>query len=79
MVRVPDLYANADPKVLLDVKEAAARLKLGRTTIFELIKDGEIASVRIGRSRRIPAVELEAYVARLLAKQCGHRSDGGSG
>ena len=67
---------DVDAKVLLDVKEAAARLKLGRTTVFELIKLGEIASVRIGRSRRIPAVELEAYVARLVAEQCEQRPEG---
>lgn len=69
MAAVPDL--DADVKVLLDVKEAAARLRLGRTTVFELIKEGAIASVRIGRSRRIPAGELDAYVARLVAEQCG--------
>ena len=42
-------------KVLLTVEEAAARLNLGRTSVFGLIKRGEIESVRIGRSRRIPA------------------------
>jgi excisionase family DNA binding protein len=70
---VPDRDHGA--RVLLDVKEAAARLQLGRTTLFELMKAGEIASVRIGRSRRIPAAALEAYVARLLTEQCGRQPD----
>lgn len=59
-------------KVLLTVEEAAARLNLGRTSVFALIKRGEIASVQIGRSRRIPARVLESYAERLLAEQCGH-------
>lgn len=58
-------------KVLLTVEEAAARLNLGRTSVFGLIKRGEIASVQIGRSRRIPARVLELYANRLLAEQCG--------
>ncbi len=61
----------AAAKVLLTVEEAAARLNLGRTSVFALIKNGQIASVRIGRARRIPAREVEAYAERLVAEQCG--------
>ncbi len=61
----------AETKVLLTVEEAAGRLNLGRTFVFSLIKSGQIASVRIGRARRIPASEIEAYAARLVAEQCG--------
>lgn len=57
-------------KVLLTVEEAAARLNLGRTSVFGLIKRGEIDSVRIGRSRRIPVRALELYAERLMAEQC---------
>lgn len=71
MAMQPDL--NGDVKVLLQVREAAARLGVGRTTVFELIKEGKIASVLIGRSRRIPVGEVEAYVARLVAEQCGRQ------
>jgi excisionase family DNA binding protein len=54
---------------LLTVKEAALRLSIGRTTMYALLKDGQIASVRIGRLRRIPAEELTAYTACLIAEQ----------
>ena len=57
-------------KVLLTVEEAADRLNVGRTSVFALIKSGRLVSVRIGRSRRIPAAELEAFTARLVAEQC---------
>lgn len=68
MVRSPKLTEGE--KVLLTVEEAGARLNLGRTSVFGLIKRGEIASVLIGRSRRIPARALELYAERLLAEQC---------
>lgn len=63
--------SSQQEKVLLTVEEAAARLHLGRTSVFGLIKRGEIASVQIGRSRRIPARVLDRYAERLLAEQCG--------
>jgi excisionase family DNA binding protein len=63
-----DTPPDAD-MILLTVEEAARRLSLGRTTFYGLLKEGQIASVRIGRLRRIPAEELTAYTARLITKQ----------
>ena len=40
-----------------------------RTVAFRLIRDGELRSVKIGRSRRVPADSIDAYVKRLLADQ----------
>ena len=56
---------------------AAARLNVGRTTIFKLIASGELPSVRIGKLRRIPARALMGYVERLVAgnaKSLEHKS-----
>jgi len=52
------------PALLLTVEEAARRLGLGRTTVYGLIRDGELHSVRIGRARRIPAEALTDLVQR---------------
>ncbi|KLL09987.1 MULTISPECIES: helix-turn-helix domain-containing protein [Protofrankia] len=52
-------------KLLLTAAEAAAVLGVGRSTVYELMAAGQIESVRIGRSRRIPRVALVAYVDRL--------------
>jgi excisionase family DNA binding protein len=54
-----------DTKILLTPEESAQRASVGRTTIYALIASGELESVRIGRSRRVPAQALEEYVARL--------------
>jgi DNA binding domain, excisionase family len=52
-------------RLLLTVEEAAARLGIGRTTMFRLIKSGEVESVQIGRLRRIRPDALTAYTQRL--------------
>lgn len=53
--------------LLLTVEEAARRLKIGRTQMYNLIASGEVQSVTIGRLRRVPAECLASYVSRLLA------------
>jgi excisionase family DNA binding protein len=50
--------------LLLTTREAAHRLSIGRSTLYELIAAGEIEVVRIGRSVRVPAVALVAFVER---------------
>lgn len=60
---------------LLSPAEAAKRLSLGKTKFYELLADGSIRSVRIGKMRRIPARELKGYVDRLCAQQVGATGD----
>jgi len=54
-----------DDQLLYTPEGAAQKLAQGRTTIYELMRSGELRSVKIGRSRRIPAA-LEEYVGRLV-------------
>lgn len=51
-------------ELLLTVEEAARRLSIGRSLMYELIRDGEIATIGIGRLRRIDPDELRAFVSR---------------
>jgi excisionase family DNA binding protein len=55
--------------VLLRPERAAEVLGIGRSKLYELLAAGEIESVRIGRSRRVPVVAIEEYVARLLTEE----------
>lgn len=48
--------------VLLTVEDAALALSLGRTKVYELVESGALRSVKIGRSRRIPAQALHEFV-----------------
>lgn len=57
------------PRLLLTVEEAAQSLGIGRTTMYGLIKAGQISSVRIGQLRRVPANAVAAYVDQLTSQQ----------
>lgn len=48
-----------------DVMEATG---LGRTTVFALIKDGKLRSVKVGRRRLVPAAALNEFIAGLDAQ-----------
>ena len=52
-------------QLLLTPEEAARALRVGRTTVYALMKIGELRAVYIGRSCRLPLAELERYVSRL--------------
>lgn len=54
-------------RLLLRPAEAAERLGIGRTTLYELLRSGELRSVKIGAARRVSATALAEYVASLDA------------
>ena len=47
---------------LLTVPEVMARLKISRSTVYDLIRTRQLASLTIGRARRIPTHALNALV-----------------
>jgi len=57
------------PRLLLTAEQAAYCLGIGRTQVFKLIRTGELASVQIGRLRRVPATACRAYVDGLEQSQ----------
>ncbi len=48
--------------LLLRVDEVAALLRVGRWTVYELIRRGELPALRIGRLVRVPRHALESWV-----------------
>jgi len=58
--------AGFSPDALTTVQVATA-LGLGRATVAELIRRGEIASVKIGGARRVFRADLDGYIASLRA------------
>jgi excisionase family DNA binding protein len=56
-------------RLLLRPEEAADAIGVSRARMYELLAAGEISSLKIGRSRRIPLSELERWIARELAIQ----------
>lgn len=62
-----ELSATSSPeKLLLTTSEAAERLGIGRTTLYELIRAGKLRTIKIGRRRLIPATAIPKMIATLI-------------
>jgi excisionase family DNA binding protein len=46
----------------LGPEQASQVLQIGRSHLYKLLGRGEIKSIKIGRNRRIPVMELERYI-----------------
>lgn len=49
---------------LLTVAEVAQIMRVSTMTVYRLIKAGELASVRVGKSYRIKEDDVDAYLAK---------------
>ena len=49
-------------------------LRLGRTKVFDLLRDGRLRSAREGRARRVPPRAIAEYIA-LLEREEAERTD----
>jgi excisionase family DNA binding protein len=56
-------------RLLYRVNEVAEVLGYSRSTVYELLKSGDLPSVGYGRSRRVRSMDLEAFVEALQAKE----------
>lgn len=59
---------STDSKILLKPSEAAELVSLSRSEVYELIRDGIIPSVRVGKSLRVPVRELKAWAEQLASQ-----------
>ena len=55
---------------LLTVTEAAKTLRLSRSKLYTHVLCGDIPSLTLGRSRRISAAALAAWIERRQSEQC---------
>ena len=55
--------------LLLTPVEAAKQLSIARSSLYELLLRGEIVSITIGRSRRIPIDALADFIDRKQREQ----------
>ncbi len=56
-------------KLLLRPAEAAEAIGIGRSKVYELLASGELPSIRIGGSVRVPVDALRAWIERQLAER----------
>jgi len=61
---VPAWVIGSSSPLAYSIKDAAAALGIGRTTLYALIKCGEIAPIKIGTRTLVPHVALEQFLER---------------
>ena len=61
------------PPLLLTVPQAAHMLAISRSAMYQLVWNGEVTPVRIGRSVRFTVAELERFVAARVTSDAGIR------
>ena len=52
-----------DLPLTLRVEDLIEILHIGRNTAYELVRSGQIRSIRIGRQRRIPKEAVQEYLS----------------
>ena len=55
-------------RLLHTAEEAAEMLHIGRSRTYDLIRTGELTSIKIGRSRRVSSEALNEFVASFSAE-----------
>jgi excisionase family DNA binding protein len=55
-------------RVLLTAEEVAEALHVGRCTVYDLIRSGQLQSFKIGKLRRIPVDAVHEFAKRMLAE-----------
>lgn len=61
--------------MLLTYKEAAKKIGVSLSKLYQLLRSGEISKVELGpQVMRIPMSECQAYVDRLVAEQIGPKT-----
>ncbi|MCW2732039.1 MAG: hypothetical protein JWR13_2855 [Mycobacterium sp.] len=54
---------SAANSLLLTVSEAAAALRISRSSMYRLFDAGELAWVQIGAARRVTSAEIHRFIA----------------
>ena len=64
-----DEVSRGTVRLLLRPEEGANAIGVSRARFYELLAEGQLKSIKIGRSRRIPLSELQGWIAREIEKQ----------
>jgi excisionase family DNA binding protein len=57
------MMTQVHEKRALSIRETVARYSIGRSTIYELIKQGKLRSVKIAGKRLVPVDAIEALIS----------------
>ena len=60
------MHEQSIPPLAWQIDPACNRAGIGRTMMYELIKQGEISPIKVGRRTLIPESELQEWLARKM-------------
>lgn len=63
-------YSYDELPLLMSVEELMPVLGIGRSTAYELVRSGQIFSIRVGRQFRIPKQALMDFINQSDRKSC---------
>ncbi|MFD4128797.1 helix-turn-helix domain-containing protein [Streptomyces globisporus] len=61
--------APSTSQELLTVPQVMARLQLGRSAVYDLLRTQQLASITLGRARRIPTHALTDFIRTRLDQE----------
>lgn len=73
----PEERTAARRPLLLTVQQAAEMIGVGRSTLYRIMDRGEIQSVHLGASRRIPLSAAYDFVEQLIDSTWEHQERAG--
>ena len=60
------MQAHHIPPLAWQIEPACNRAGIGRTMMYQLIKAGEIKTIKVGRRTLVPESELQKWLARKM-------------
>jgi excisionase family DNA binding protein len=75
---IRDLSKEAEvsqDKIAVSKKEFGQMFNLGRTKVNDMLKRGQVRSLKLGRLVRIPLSEVHAFVERQLAAKASDQAE----
>lgn len=65
--------------LLISLAEVEVLLGVSRTTLWRLLRDGQMASVKVGRRTKVVKADVDDFIERLRAQAAQIRQSEGSG
>jgi excisionase family DNA binding protein len=62
-------HTEITQKLLYTPEEVAVLLSMSRSCVYELLSHRRIRSIKEGRARLVPLLELESYIERRIHEQ----------
>lgn len=63
------MYDEINNEYILNLEEACEQLKIGKSSLYQLMRNKELKAFKIGRNWKIPASSITEYIN----QQCNFR------